>query len=318
MLYIIFIVIVGIMGGYFAFRYFSILYAFQKITKEISDIQQDLTQNQLLHLPIPDRHLRKLLSSFNTVLEAIQTERQKYEKREKEFQRQIESVSHDLRTPLTVILGYLKLMKKSAPSSVQTDQELAETINIIEQKAEIMKNLVTQFYDFSRLNAGDYDLALSHVDASRLLRESRMGNYQLLEQARLRLEIGIPDCPIWVLGEASALERIFLNLFQNAGRYAATFLSISIKECNEYISISFINDTALLTEDDIPHLFDRFYMQDSSRNQGGTGLGLTVAKSLAEEMRGGLNASILDQAAANPKAETIKVCFELRLKAMGS
>lgn len=316
MLYIILIVISIIVGGYFAFRYFSILYAFKQIIKEISDIQKDLTQNQILHLPIPNRHLGKLLSSFNTTLEEIRKERQEYEKREKEFQKQIENISHDLRTPLTVILGYLKLIKKSENNQIANNKELPEIIDIIEHKAEIMKNLVTQFYDFCRLNAGDYELPLNNVDVSRTLRESLMGNYQILEQAHLQIEIDLPDYPIWVLGEESALERIFLNLLQNASRYADAYLRISIKEYKQNISISFINDTQVLSEDDIPHLFERFYMQDSSRNQGGTGLGLTVAKSLAEEMGAELNAYIVDKESKNTNTEIINICFELSMRSI--
>lgn len=306
--------VLTIIGGYFAVCYLSILYAFREITKDIREIQKDLTQNQILHLPIPNRDLEKVLCSFNDSLEEIRKERLKYEKREKEFQKQIENISHDLRTPLTVILGYLKLMKK-ADKKLNMDKELSEALEIIEHKAETMKILVTQFYDFSRLNAGDYGLTLNNVDISRTLRESLMGNYQVLEQSHLAIEVNIPEHPIWVIGDDSAIERIFLNLLQNASRYAYSFLSISIKEEEEKVSISFINDTNMLSEDDIPHLFDRFYMQDSSRNQGGTGLGLTVAKSLAEEMGGILEVSIVDKEPLNSEKDKFTICFELCVKA---
>lgn len=307
-------IILAIIGGYFAFHYLSILYAFREITKDIREIQKDLTQNQILHLPIPNRDLEKVLCSFNYTLEEIRKERQNYEKREKGFQKQIENISHDLRTPLTVILGYLKLIKKG-DKKLNMDKELAEVLEIIEHKAETMKILVNQFYDFSRLNAGDYGLTLNNVDISRILKESLMGNYQVLEQSHLAIEVNIPEHPIWVMGEDSALERIFLNLLQNAGRYADSFLSISIKEDEENVSISFINDTNMLSEDDIPHLFNRFYMQDSSRNQGGTGLGLTVAKSLAEEMGGILEVSIVDKESLNSEKYKFTICFELCVKA---
>lgn len=310
MLYFILVII----GGYFAVRYLSILYAFREITKDIREIQKDITQNQILHLPIPNRDLEKVLCSFNDTLEEIRKERLKYEKREKEFQKQIENISHDLRTPLTVILGYLKLMKK-ADIKLNMDKELAEALEIIEHKAETMKILVTQFYDFSRLNAGDYGLTLNNVDISRTLRESLMGNYQVLEQSHLAIEVNIPEHPIWVIGDDSAIERIFLNLLQNASRYAYSFLSISIKEDEEKVSILFINDTNMLSEDDIPRLFDRFYMQDSSRNQGGTGLGLTVAKSLAEEMEGILEVSIVDKESLNSEKDKFTICFQLCVKA---
>lgn len=307
-------IILAVIGGYFAFRYLSILYAFREITKDIREIQKDLTQNQVLHLPIPNKELEKVLCSFNDTLEEIRKERQKYEKREKEFQKQIENISHDLRTPLTVILGYLKLIKK-ADKALNVDEEVAEQLEIIERKAETLKILVNQFYDFSRINAGDYGLTLNSVDVSRALRESLMGNYQVLEQSHLAIEVNMPEHPIWVLGDHSALERIFLNLLQNAGRYANSFLSISIKEGEENVSIIFINDTDKLSEDDIPHLFDRFYMQDSSRNQGGTGLGLTVAKSLAEEMGGILGVSIVDKESLNSEKDKLTLCFELCVKA---
>ena len=300
-----------IIGGFFAFRYFSLLYAMKKTEEEIREIQQDLTQNQMLHLPVPSPALGRLLNSFNKVLEEIREERIGYEHREKEFQKQIENISHDLRTPLTVILGYLKLIKKSQSNQITVNEELEEAMDIIRHKAESMKNLVTQFYDFSRLNAGDYELSLGKVDVSRTLRESLMGNYQILEQTHLEIDIDIPERPIWGSGDEAALERIFLNLFQNAGRYAETFLYISIKEYERNVSVSFSNDTQILSEDDLSHLFERFYMQNDSRNQGGTGLGLTVAKSLAEEMGATLNVTILDKNSAKDKST---ICFELCMK----
>lgn len=284
MVYIL--IIIAIIGIYFIFRYVSLLYAFRKMTKEMQEIREDLTQNQMLHLPVPNRHLAAVMSEFNSTLEEIQKERQKYEKREKEFQKQIENISHDLRTPLTVILGYLKFVKNK--KYLTQDEELKETLGIIEHKAETMKSLVTQFYEFSRLNAGDYKLKLDNVDISRILRESLVGNYQILEQSNLKVDIDIPEHPIRVIGEEAGLERIFLNLMQNAGRYADTCLHIMVKEEEEKVRISFVNDTTRLSEEEASHLFDRFYMQDSSRNQEGTGLGLTVAKSLAEEMGGTL------------------------------
>lgn len=313
-MYYIILVVIAIIGSYFAFRYYSILYAFREITKEMQDIQKDLTQNHILHLPIPNRHLAKVMCSFNGTLEEIRKERQKYEKREKEFQKQIENISHDLRTPLTVILGYLKLVKNTEEKHPIKDKELEEILKIIEHKAEVMKTLVAQFYEFSRINAGDYELPLNNVDISRTLRESLMGNYQILEQSHLEVDVNIPEHPIWVMGEESALERIFLNLLQNAGRYADTYLRISIKEDEQHVSISFINDTTILLEEDIPHLFDRFYMQDSSRNQGGTGLGLTVAKSLVEEMGGTLKVTIVDKELLKSEMNKFIICFELRMK----
>lgn len=284
------LIILVVIGLYCTFRYLFLLYAFRKITKEVKEVRQDLTQNQILHLPLPNRHLAGLISEFNYTLEDIQKERQKYEKREKEFQKQIENISHDLRTPLTVILGYLKFVKNKKYAA--QDEELREILDIIELKGETMKNLVSQFYEFSRLNAGDYTIKPDRVDVSRILRESLLGNCQILEGTSLDINIDIPEHPVWAVADAAALERIFLNLLQNAGRYAHAYLNIRLSETEKDIAVFFDNDAEELSQEAFSRLFDRFYTQDISRNQGGTGLGLTVAKSLAESMSGTLEAHL--------------------------
>lgn len=310
MLYFILIAVI-IIGGYFAFRYVTVLSAIREMNRELQDIQKDLTQNQMLHLPAPNRQLGEMICSFNEILEKIRKEQQKYEKQEKELKRQIENISHDLRTPLTVILGYLKFIKNLNEKEA-TEQELRESLEIIERKAESMKTLVTQFYDFSRLNADDYKLTLESVDISRILRETLMGNFQMLESAHLEVEAELPEHPVWAVGDTAALERIFSNLLQNAGRYAKSFLHIHFQEDDGYAEISFLNDTEVLSEKDIPHLFERFYMQDDSRNQGGTGLGLTVARALAQEMGAMLEADIVGDKVHQTDKNGIVICFTLK------
>ena len=244
-------------------------------------------------------------------MEEIQKERQKYEKREKGFQKQIENISHDLRTPLTVILGYLKFVKNK--EYVVQDKELREILDIIELKGETMKNLVAQFYEFSRLNAGDYTLKPDKVDMSRILRESLLGNCQILEGTNLEVNINIPEYPVWVMGDGAALERIFLNLLQNAGRYARTYLNIRMRETEKDVSVFFANDAEGVSKEMVSHLFDRFYIQDASRNQGGTGLGLTVAKLLAEEMGGTLDARLNEDGSGPEQGDKSIISFELRM-----
>lgn len=305
------LIILAVIGFYCVFRYLSLLYAFRKIRKEVGEVRQDLTQNQILHLPLPNRHLAGLIGEFNNTLEEIQKERQKYEKREKEFQKQIENISHDLRTPLTVILGYLKYVKNK--EYVVQDKELREILDIIELKGETMKNLVAQFYEFSRLNAGDYTLKPDKVDMSRILRESLLGNCQILEGTNLEVNINIPEYPVWVMGDGAALERIFLNLLQNAGRYARTYLNIQVSETEKDVSVFFVNDAEGVSKEMVSYLFDRFYIQDASRNQGGTGLGLTVAKLLVEEMGGTLEACLNEDGSGPGQKSKSSISFELRM-----
>ncbi len=288
MLYII-LFLVGITGGYIAFRYISLLRALKQIQKDLDVIQQDLSKNQMIHLPIPNNRLRKLLITINSFLDELHKERARYAKQEKDFQKQIENISHDLRTPLTAILGYVRLYKKSQSSYISQNAELSDTLDVIERKSESLKNLITQFYDFSRLTAHDYAVNLIKIDTVKLLKESFADNCQILEEAHLDVSLDLPDRPIYVFADRTALERIFFNLFQNAGRYAHTFFHITIKDEPDFIKILFVNDTCSLSYEDTSNLFDRFYIQEPARSQGGTGLGLTIAKSLAEEIGGELS-----------------------------
>lgn len=288
MLYII-LFLVSITGGYIAFRYISLLRALKQIQKDLDVIQQDLSKNQMIHLPIPNNRLRKLLITINYFLDELHKERARYAKQEKDFQKQIENISHDLRTPLTAILGYVRLYKKSQSSYISQNAELSDTLDVIERKSESLKNLITQFYDFSRLTAHDYAVNLIKIDTVKLLKESFADNCQILEEAHLDVSLDLPDRPIYVFADRTALERIFFNLFQNAGRYAHTFFHITIKDEPDFIKILFVNDTCSLSYEDTSNLFDRFYIQEPARSQGGTGLGLTIAKSLAEEIGGELS-----------------------------
>ena len=167
-----------IAAAYFAFRYFALEHALQETARELSQIQGDLLRNQILHLPLPDKGLERLMESINGALEQIRRERMAYEKREREFQQQIENISHDLRTPLTVILGYLKWLK--APSG-NASFRLEESLDVLERGARSMEHLVSQFYAFSRVNGMDFSLELEQLDVCRLLRESLADNYGSLE-----------------------------------------------------------------------------------------------------------------------------------------
>lgn len=303
----ILLTLVFVLAAYFAFRFYLLKKALKETNEQLQTIQKDLKQNQVLHLPLPDHDLETLMSSINCTLDAIRSERKDYAKRESEFQAEIEAISHDLRTPLTVILGYLGFLQKQC-LSLTADQK--ETFDIIERKARSMEILISQFYDYSRLNANDYEIKIEEIDVGRTLREVFAENCMMLEKAVLQVKTDFPNHPVWVEGETTALERIFSNLFQNAGRYANHFLNISIQENGTLVQIIFENDTLKANADNIPYLFDRFYMADTSRNKGGTGLGLTIAKCLAEEMAGSLTADLIN----GEGKETPRLRFTLCLK----
>lgn len=301
------LIVVSFLATYFAIRLYLLKKALKETDEELQEIQKDLTQNQVLHLPLPDHDLENLLKSLNYTLDSVCNERIEYAKRESEFQSQIEAISHDLRTPLTVILGYLGFLQKQRTTLTCEQREM---IDVMERKTRSIEKLISQFYDYSRITAGDYEIAVEEIDAGRILREVLAENCVILEETRLNVQTDFPDYPIWVIGEKTALERIFSNLFQNAGRYAEQFLNIFIRENGAEVQIIFENDAKQTTAKDVAHLFDQFYMADTSRNKGGTGLGLTIAKYLVEGMNGTLTADLI----RNEKYNVPSLSFTLSLK----
>ena len=277
--------ILCVLAAYSCTRYMLLKKAVKDSAKELHEISQDLEQNRIVKLPSPHSDMEGLLVEINANLEDIRRTRVKYEEKEHTLQKRIENISHDLRTPLTSILGFLDLIDENSLSN-----EDRESLTVVKRKARTLKKLIAQFYDLSRLTAGDYPMKLVGTDICRQLRETVLDSYQELRRKSLEVHLDIPENAVFVLADEEALERIFLNLLQNAGRYAQNELRICIREDEKEVSVFMENDTECLNADEVDALFDRFYTADSSRSEGSTGLGLPIAKYLAQEMGGKLSA----------------------------
>lgn len=292
MLYIVIatLVIFILLTAYFYARYRLLCRAIKKADNDLKSIIKNIDENQIIKQEEPNKELENLLATINDSLKAIRSERIIYEKREKEFQKQIENISHDLRTPLTSILGYLRVLDQSG-----LEQEDKEALAIIQRKAYLLQRLISQFYDFSRLTSEDYVLEMEQIDIARLLRETVIDYYQELSVKNLEIDLVIPEHPILVEANSNAMERVFLNLLQNACRYAESRLKIGIEQSKDEVTVSFENNVTDFSEDDLNSIFERFYMRDNARSDGASGLGLTIAKHLVEKMHGMLEAELKDE-----------------------
>jgi len=224
--------------------------------------------------------VESFLFAVNENLEGIRKLRIAYGKKEEKLKEEIENISHDLRTPLTAILGYLKMMDSGAMSS-----EEQESLKIVRKKAGELQKLIEQFYELSRVSDGNFQMKMEETDAGRILRECCLSHYGLLE--KLKVELSLLETPVKIRGNEEALTRVFVNLLQNSVRYGQTELSVSIQKKEKEAVFIFANDIEEGTELSEPsRIFDRFYMQEASRTKGGTGLGLTVSRYLVEYMNG--------------------------------
>ena len=228
-----------------------------------------------LSLPCPSAGAEELLVCLNELLELRQEERAVYHRKEQELRQQIANVSHDLRTPLTSILGYLQLLEGEGLSPGKR----VEYLSVIEGRARTLQTFIAAFYDLSRIEGGELPLERDKVDLGRALSDQLAAAYEQIEESGLVMEVDIaPDMPpVWADG--GAVTRIFSNLLTNALRHGEDTLAVKLyREGNAVVS-AFSNRADGLTAEDAAHVFERFYTADKS-----TGLGLAIVKALAERM----------------------------------
>ena len=218
-----------------------------------------------LSLPCPSAGAEELLSCLNQLLE---------------LRRQIANVSHDLRTPLTSILGYLQLLEGDGLSP----ERKAEYLAVIEGRARTLQTFIAAFYDLSRIEGGELPLEREQVDLRRALSDQLAASYGQIEEAGLDMEVELADGlpPVWA--DSGAVARIFSNLLTNALRHGKDALSVRLYRAGNVIVSAFSNRAEGLTAEDAAHVFERFYTADKMRTGQSTGLGLAIVKALAERM----------------------------------
>ena len=233
-----------------------------------------------LALPCPSAGAEELLACLNELLELRQAERAGYRRKEQELRRQIANVSHDLRTPLTSILGYLQLLEQEN----LPPEKRQEYFQVIEGRARTLQTFIASFYDLSRIEGGELPLEREKVDLGRALSDQLAAAYQQIEEAGLEMEVELaPDLPaVWA--DSGAVTRIFSNLLTNALRHGTDTLSVKLYRMGGYVVSAFSNSAPDMTAEDAAHVFERFYTADKMRTGQSTGLGLAIVKALAQRM----------------------------------
>lgn len=234
-----------------------------------------------LRLAAPNAAAEELMAQINLLLRESEEQRTDFSSRERALRRQIANVSHDLRTPLTSILGYLQLLEQGELSEEERQGYLA----IIESRAKVLQGLIASFYDLSRLEAGEYPITREKVDLKEVIGTLLAAFYDELE-GKFRVEVDLPEDlpPIW--GDRAALERVYTNLIRNALEHGSESLTIRARCIGQEVETSFTNGGAALKEEDLPRVFDRFFTSDQTRTGRNTGLGLAIVKALTLQMKG--------------------------------
>lgn len=243
-----------------------------------------------LDVSCPNASAEALLQEVNALLERRLAEGADYRRKEEDLRRQIADVSHDLRTPLTSILGYLQLLEEQD----LTPEQKGECLAVIRGRAATLQTLITSFYDLSRLEGGQWQLEREELDLKRIVQDQLASAYETLERAGMPPEVDIaPDLPL-VWGDQKAAVRVVSNLLTNALTHGAAPLRFSLRRAGEGVAARFTNGAPTMTQVQVEQVFQRSYTSDPSRTGQGTGLGLAIVRALMERMGGEARADLAD------------------------
>lgn len=255
----------------------------REIVEELSEILQTDT-NALIDISSRDKYILSLASGLNKELKELRREKLKYKNGDKELKEAVTNISHDLRTPLTAIFGYLDLLE-----SEEKSENAARYLSFIENRANAMKTLTEEMFRYSIILSSDNTSDTADVNLCSALEESIASFYGALVEKGIEPEINIPNRPVIRKVSKRSLTRVFENIINNALKYSDGDLTIDLNENGE---ISFSNSAKNLDEVQTGRLFDRFFTVRENRSS--TGLGLAIAKTLVEQMGGTIGAKYFD------------------------
>ena len=235
--------------------------------------------NQLITVSSSDKHVRHLASEIAKQLTELRRQRRQYINGDRELKEAVTNISHDLRTPLTAICGYLELLE--AEEMTDNTRRYVEQIS---NRTEALKALTEELFRYSVISSVS-DLSYEKINVGRVLEDTLISFYGAFEQKNITPNISLPDSVIVRILDKSALSRIFGNIISNAVKYSDGDFSVTMSDTGE---ITFSNTASELSSVDVGKLFDRFYTVDSARKS--TGLGLSIAKLLTERVGGCISA----------------------------
>lgn len=228
--------------------------------------------------------LMELGGQINRLLIDRQKIRADFKKEEISSKKMLANISHDIKTPLTVILGYLEIMCLN-----HADHEMLKKV---ETKANQVMNLINQFFTLAKLESGDTNINLGKVNINEICRENVLEFYDILLQKDFDVDLFIPETAIFVQGEKEALQRILYNLLSNVIRYGSDgkYLGVFLRQDKSNVYIDVVDKGKGIEQEFASNVFDRLYTMEDSRNREiqGNGLGLTIAKNLTKQLEGDL------------------------------
>lgn len=258
----------------------------RSMSRQLEDLSAGRSEKKI-SLTLVDARLNELATQINENMELQKQLRIDTRKSEQRLKDSIAGVSHDLRTPLTAIIGYIQMLERSGLNGEQQ-----EKATIILKKANAMRELVESFFELSVIESGQSELAEEAVNFTNIVSEAVVDFIPRFEAAELEPDVDLGNKSLYIAGDTTALGRIVQNLLSNALKYTAGRVKVALEERDGEIILTVVNEVRPDTPPDMERIFERFYTGDDCRNSGSAGLGLYIVKLLAEKMQGAVSASL--------------------------
>ncbi len=268
---------------FLAARLFLLKKQLRKVSKQLDDYG-----DTLISVELTGDELEEIVLKINTMIDDISRIKTDADINSVALKETIADISHDMRTPLTSVIGYLQLALKDC-----TDSEQCNNINIALERAVYCSKLIDEFFELSVIDSKGCTASLEAVDVNELLCELILANYPNFEAKGITPLFDDTGKPVVALADRKMLTRIIQNLISNSIKYADGKVAFEISSA-DMIEIRISNHTAEKSID-TERIFDKFYQTSKSRTSGGAGIGLYICKQFAEAMGGTIEAVFVDE-----------------------
>ena len=261
------------------------------ITEKLERILSEKSSERIL-LVTNQKELKKMLNEVNRLLSYNHEMIADGARLKMSMNRMLSNISHDLKTPLTVVLGYIE--------TIWHDQSLAPDernglLAKVQVKAKEVLNLIDKFFNFAKIESHDWQMSRKTIHINEVCRKVMLGYYDILSKRNFNVMINIPEVPIYINADEDALFRILDNLLSNAIKYGSDgkVVGLTLRHDENNIFIDIWDKGKGIHKTEQKQIFERLYTLDDSRSSSieGSGLGLSIAKQLAEQMNGYIDLS---------------------------
>ena len=243
--------------------------------------------NERIRIHDNNKIVKILIINLNRLIDEFQKIVSLNKQYEDDRKKMISNISHDFRTPLTSMLGYVEMLKNDDSLSLDDRREYLEVINI---KGEVLRGLIEEFFSLSKFDSQDISLNITRLNITEIIRRCLLSFLKDFETQGIQMELELRNKDIFMEADEKAIYRILQNLIANALKYGedGKVIGISLSEETNNVVIEIWDKGKGIPEEDIPYIFKRLYSVDKSRNSNlkGSGLGLTIVKKLVEKHNG--------------------------------